>query len=482
MESIILPSPGLHDVIETLQQEAPDKSNVTINRARLASFSTTRDSSISWGRRHHHGSWLHSLGCASIMILCPIIVIFYWIALSRFEGSLTSAYKSMAMIGPINFLWQHAPRGNLRTNVGYGTWLLFQALLYQFLPTKLSTGQLTPAGNLLKYRTNGLSAWFVTHALFLISSYCGLLDPAILAKHWQALLVSVNVYGFLLSGFAYLKAHMSPTHEGDRKFSGSVLYDLYMGIELNPRFGDHFDFKLFHNGRPGIIAWTLIDMSFIAYQYQTYGYITNSIILSTFLHGLYVVDFFINEDWYLRTIDICHDHFGFYLAWGSIVWLPSMYTLQTQYLSRYPHSLSPLNAMMLFTSGVSGYIIFRSVNHQKDLARRTKGNCQLWGAPADVLHVKYRTKDGKEHDSILLCSGWWGMARHVNYLGDLILSYSMCAACGTHNLLPWTYAIFMTILLIHRCWRDEERCSKKYGKGWEDYCQKVRWVILPGVY
>ncbi|KAM0154704.1 hypothetical protein ACHAQE_007094 [Botrytis cinerea] len=241
MESIILPSPGLHDVIETLQQDAPDKSNATLNRARLASFSTTRDSSISWGRRHHH-----------------VIVIFYWIALSRFEGSLTSAYKSMAMIGPVNFFWQHAPRGNLRTNIGYGTWLLFQAILYQFLPTELSTGQLTPAGNLLKYRTNGLSAWFVTHALFLISSYCGLLDPAILAKHWQALLVSVNVYGFLLSGFAYLKAHLCPTHEGDRKFSGSVLYDLYMGIELNPRFGNHFDFKLFHNGRPGIVAWTLM--------------------------------------------------------------------------------------------------------------------------------------------------------------------------------------------------------------------------------
>jgi 7-dehydrocholesterol reductase len=37
-----------------------------------------------------------------------------------------------------------------------------------------------------------------------------------------------------------------------------------------------------------------------------------------------VVDFFINEDWYLRTIDIAHDHFGFYLAWGDVVWLPFM--------------------------------------------------------------------------------------------------------------------------------------------------------------
>lgn len=39
---------------------------------------------------------------------------------------------------------------------------------------------------------------------------------------------------------------------------GSMIYDMYMGIELNPRIGDSFDFKLFTNGRPGIIAWTLM--------------------------------------------------------------------------------------------------------------------------------------------------------------------------------------------------------------------------------
>lgn len=31
-----------------------------------------------------------------------------------------------------------------------------------------------------------------------------------------------------------------------------------MGIEFNPRFGKTWDWKLFHNGRPGIIAWTLM--------------------------------------------------------------------------------------------------------------------------------------------------------------------------------------------------------------------------------
>ena len=31
-----------------------------------------------------------------------------------------------------------------------------------------------------------------------------------------------------------------------------------MGIECNPRFGSDWDWKLFHNGRPGIIGWTLM--------------------------------------------------------------------------------------------------------------------------------------------------------------------------------------------------------------------------------
>lgn len=52
-----------------------------------------------------------------------------------------------------------------------------------------------------------------------------------------------------------------------------------MGIEFNPRIGKWFDFKLFFNGRPGIVAWTLINLSYMAKQQELYGYVTNSMIL-----------------------------------------------------------------------------------------------------------------------------------------------------------------------------------------------------------
>lgn len=218
MDPIILPSPSLHGSIDTVQTH--EKVNGSAHRPRLASFSTSRDSSISWGRRHHHGSWLHSLGCASIMLLCPCLVIFLWISLASFRGSLNAAYNLLWEIGPISFFSLYAPTPDLNASIGYGVWILFQVALYQFLPSKLSTGQLTPAGYLLNYRTNGLLAWCVTHLLFFGFSISGHINPAILARNWEGLLVTANVFGFLLTGVAYTKAHLSPTHEGDRKFSG----------------------------------------------------------------------------------------------------------------------------------------------------------------------------------------------------------------------------------------------------------------------
>lgn len=221
MEDIILPSLRHYNPNEG--PVSPTKTNKTIKQHRLPTFLPTSDSNISWGRRHQHVTWMHALGCASIMIFCPLLVFFYWISLSLFHGSLTSTWYAMWAVGPAAFLWNHAPSNDVRVYVCYGVWLLFQAGLYQFLPGKLSFGQITPAGNLLSYCTNGLFAWLVTHLLFASWIVQGCVDAAIFAKNWEGLLASANIYGFLISGFAYIKAYVSPTHEGDRKFSGKIV-------------------------------------------------------------------------------------------------------------------------------------------------------------------------------------------------------------------------------------------------------------------
>jgi len=54
----------------------------------------------------------------------------------------------------------------------------------------------------------------LTHFLYMCR------EPSIIAKNFGGLLVGANVYGYLLTLFAYAKAHIAPSHPGDRKFSG----------------------------------------------------------------------------------------------------------------------------------------------------------------------------------------------------------------------------------------------------------------------
>ena len=85
----------------------------------------------------------------------------------------------------------------------------------------------------------------------------------------------------------------------------------------------------------------------------------------------------------------------------------------------------------------------------------------------------------------MLVSGWWGLASHINYLGDLILAVSYVAPCGlvrSGSFIPWFYPFYLLVLLIHRDWRDDAKCAQKYGKLWRDYRKKVPYRIIPYIY
>lgn len=174
---------------------------------------------VTWGRtinaRCHH-----SVGAAIIVALGLLWMHINWIALQYFDGSLTSTLRALASDGLIQFARQYFPTPSSAAFFGYAAWLLWQALLYGFLPGSLCFGQRTPGGHLLSYTTNGLMAWTITHVLYLTASVLGLLDPAIIARHWEGLFVAVNTYGFVLSILAQWKGYWAPSFPEDRKLSG----------------------------------------------------------------------------------------------------------------------------------------------------------------------------------------------------------------------------------------------------------------------
>lgn len=424
------------------------------------------------------------LARASLLVGAPFIVAYAWTSCRAYDCALSGPLIGIARDGwsATAGMLAAAPRPTLAGFGLFAAWYVAQAVLAMLLPGRTGIGVPTPAGHRLEYRLNGLLAWVVTHGLLYVAAFhSALISPTLAYDHGGGLLAAANAAGFAIAVFAFWKAQRHPTHPDDRRFRGSALFDFMAGIELNPRVGG-LDLKLFHVGHVGMMAWTPINLSLAARQFQQLGHVTLSMVLVNVLQLVYVLDFFVREDWYLRTIDIHHDHFGWFLVWGSVVWIPFAYTLQAAYLVDHPVELSAAAAAGIVALGLTGYGIFLSANRQRDRFRRARGPCTIWGREATFVPATYSTADGVVHETRLLTSGWWGIARHANYVGDLLMAVAFSLTCGFTHLLPYGYAIFLAILLVHRTYRDDRRCRVKYGPAWDAYCTRVPYRLVPGVW
>src|SRR5260221_12330283 len=101
-------------------------------------------------------------------------------------------------------------------------------------------------------------------------------------------------------------------------------------------------------------------------------------------------------------------------------------------------------------------------------ARATSGRTTVWGKPPDLIHAEYTTADGTAHRSILLVSGFWGIARHFHYVPELTLALAWSLPAGVDQPLPYFYLIFLTILSVDRTRRDSLRCRTQYRRVWEE--------------
>ena len=371
------------------------------------------------------------------------------------------------------------------------SWFVFLVVLERILPCELisgvelpGTGKQTVQRPRLQYRINGhLSLWVILAVIglgrpftlykngvtvFAFEAY----EIGSLCDYFLELAVALVVLSTLLSIWLYIKSFAKDAQLALGGNTGIAVYDFFIGRELNPRsLSNSFDWKEFCELRPGLILWMLLDLAMAVKQYQLLGYVTGSMILINAFQGFYVWDALYNERAILTTMDITTDGFGFMLCFGDLAWVPITYSLQARYLVEHDPHLSLSQLIGIVACNCFGYFVFRSANSQKD-AFRTDPN------DASLSHLTYlQTKRGTK----LLTSGWWGRARKINYTGDWIMGLSWCLLCGLESIVPYFYAIYFCILLIHRAARDDHMCSEKYGEDWNKYKQVVPYQFIPGV-
>ena len=415
-----------------------------------------------------------------IMTACPAFALIMWYTNVILDGSPAALWSLCMQDGFWQVLcriwapyWLGSPTA-WAIIVVYG---LIQLFLMKVLPGKPYEGPVTPTGHVPVYKANGVMAYWTTLGLFCGASWgLGLFSPTIIYDHFPSLIGALNLFSLFYCVFLYVKGRWAPS-TADHGTSGNVVFDYYWGTELFPRVSG-WDLKMFTNCRFGMMAWPLIILSFAAKQEALYG-LSDSMVVAVGLQLLYVSKFFLWETGYLSSLDIMYDRAGFYICWGCLVWVPSIYTSPTLFLVNHPHELGVFFTLLFGLLGTLCILGNFAADRQRQVVRAAQGQCQVWGRDPVLIKANYRRHDGSLGESLLLASGWWGIARHFHYVLEVGGAFFWTVpALFTHGL-PYFYVVFLTILLIHRSLRDERRCSAKYGEHWDQYCSMVPYRMIP---
>jgi protein-S-isoprenylcysteine O-methyltransferase Ste14 len=342
--------------------------------------------------------------------------------------------------------------------------LLFNAVL----PGRWVTGYIPGknSGEKMRYHLNGI---FVFLILILIWFLLGFFN--ILPFDWLYLYRWYGLAGAFTLGVIFTLALVLPI----RPIRNSIVADLFYGRIENLQFG---------GGRIDVKMWlylygaTMLELnavSFTAHHFFQYGNQASAgIFLSTALLTYFIVDYLIFEEVHLYTYDLFAERVGFKLGWGCIVFYPFFYSifLWSTVERPDPHT-SPLLLVIYVLIFFAGWVLSRGANLQKYHFKRNPEQAFLGIKPETIT----------DNNKSLLVNGFWGVSRHINYLGEILMASGIILCTGYPGLIwPWLYPLYYVMLLVFRQNDDNKRCALKYGDLWKTYKEKVPWRIIPFIY
>ncbi|KAL2912476.1 C-24(28) sterol reductase [Polyrhizophydium stewartii] len=434
------------------------------------------------------------VGVTFMMVFFPLLMFYMWACLEFYEGALVVP-ASLSDIGPFfGRLAAHVAERAAPTAWAwavYWAFVVFEALLAVTMPGPVVKGLPVPALNnrQLEYLCNGVSSFYVTLVTSAVLHFTGLFHLSLIIDNLGPLMTVSILSGILTTFATYFGAVVTGT---THRMSGYFAYDLFMGAPLNPRIG-RLDLKMFSEIRIPWVILIYVSLSALVKQYETQGYASPHVWFMVLAHLLYVNACMKGEECIPSTWDIFYEKWGFMLIFWNMVrvdvpCVPFTYCYSTVYLMRTEagRSLSFHPAVMglLFVVLLLAYYVWDTANSQKNRFRMSMAGTYIprttfpqlpWGTLESPKYIR------TERGSLLLTSGWWGVARKIHYTADLVMALSWGLDTGFGSFIPYFYFVFFTLVLVHRVTRDMERCSKKYGRDWEEYCRTVPYIFIPFV-
>lgn len=358
---------------------------------------------------------------------------------------------------------------------------LFQSVLYKYFPARKTLGPITKEGNRPEYNDNGFECWLLTAAIEIL--YLNSFTKQELASMYDQLpefQKCLNIHGLIVSGILYLSFLFQKSKSNEPEYTGNHIIDFFKGVSLHPRnfFGD---IKIVINSRFGMMLWgNIVILSLMASS-------SGNVQVSGFIQLIYITKFFFWEEGYTNTTDIANDRCGYYLLWGCICYVPCVYTSVSTYHFYHPQFVPVSFGLPYIFLGLS-MILLNYLSDQVRLNIRKSlldAYCKTDSIPdyPDHILAPYKTRDGKINTGILVTWGPYRYASSLNYLFEILstLTWTFGGITPTH-ISCFTYVIYLTVLLVHRTYRIERKCSEKYKGSWDSYREVVKYRIVPYIF
>jgi len=355
---------------------------------------------------------------------------------------------------------------------GFATpWIIYSIilLLHRWLPARIVVGYVEDTtGQPLSYRINGLLVLLTSISLYALVCLLGWLSwDWLYVVRWPALAGAVCI------GLIYTLVLVLP----EPPVRPSWWVDLFLGRRPNKIYTGHVDAKMLLY-LIGAVMLALNVISFFAHHYFAWQDAFNpGVLLCSIMLLFFVLDYLIFERVHLYTYDLFAERLGFKLAWGCMAFYPFFYTVALWSTVHLPASELGTNPVWWVVSScvfLLGWMIARGANMQKYQFKRFPQRPFLGRLAPETL------EGGNQQ---LLVNGFWGLSRHINYLGEVLMATGIAMASGHLDVLwPWLYPIYYIALLFPRERDDDDRCQEKYGALWESYKQRVPKRIIPWIY
>jgi len=328
--------------------------------------------------------------------------------------------------------------------------------------------------NVEGYRMNG----FQTLLLSLLAVPALLshdISMNIVFQKYFHLMSSCIILSFLQSLASYVLSRWASADCLSTKGStGNPIVDFYHGREINPTFlGCNMKLQTF---RFSMICLALLNVTMVTDSVlANQGNINPAVVIAATLQVLYAMDAMFFEEYYFYSHDYLNSGYGWSLI-SSYLTFPFLPTLITRYMIYQSPEVEWYYLLLIGLLNMLGYLIYRSTENQRCELAKNPNNPKL-----SHLHV-FETAQNKK----LIVSGWWGLVRHPNYLGELLIQWSWVlpavSTLGLTDLVPYYLPVVTTLMLVIRCIQINRRNKRKYGEAWNDYCAKVKANIIPLVY